>query len=245
MSFINRVNQGQMSQDALHANSQIQLQNQQMYEDEQYQQQQGGYNTIYPSQVKDQDVEDFANLVKLLTQYGDLLEVIRKEWIGLGIIHDKDNNPVWVQVSKPIFVMKDKEGKPLMKPHSNKMLATIGKVEYVPNVDAIEELLSQLKCMGINSITPLATIDNDNIMDDLKEFEKKLASLLCLKQIEWGLDKELMPMLMTKIKTIVQDARLVAKEGNLLRALMKSVQRIEQSVEQPKQQGSFNPFKRH
>lgn len=141
--------------------------------------------------------------------------------------------------------MKDKEGKPLMKPHSNKMLATIGKVEYVPNVDAIEELLSQLKCMGINSITPLATIDNDNIMDDLKEFEKKLASLLCLKQIEWGLDKELMPMLMTKIKTIVQDARLVAKEGNLLRALMKSVQRIEQSVEQPKQQGSFNPFKRH
>jgi len=203
-----------------------------------------GYNTTYPSQAKDQDIEDLSNLVKLLTQYGDLLEVIRKEWLGLGIIHDKDNNPTWVQVTKPIFVQKDKSGKPIVNQHSNPILRKTGKKEYVPNTDAIEELLSQLKCMGINTITPLATVSEDNILDDLKEFEKKLASLLCLKQVEWGLDKEMMPMLMAKIKTIVQDARLVAKEGNLLRALMKSVQRIEQSVEQPQESRSFNPFRR-
>ncbi len=243
MGFMNRNNQGQMSQDAAYNDSQFQLQQQQDYEQQQLLQ--NGYNATYPSQMKDQDVEDFTNLVKLLTQYGDLLEVIRKEWLGLGIIHDENNNPLWVQISKPILVMKGNDGKPISKPHSNKSLAATGKLEYIPNTDAVEELLSMLKCMGINSITPLSTIDNDNIMDDLKEFEKKLASLLCLKQIEWGLDKELMPMLMTKIKTLVQDARLVAKEGNLLRALMKSVQRIEQSVEQPKQQQSFNPFKRH
>jgi hypothetical protein len=202
------------------------------------------YNPTYPAQIKDQDVEDLANLVKLLTQYGDLLEIIRKEWLGQAIIHDENNNPVWVQMTKPIFVLKDKQGRPITKEHSNPILRETGKVEYIPNTDAVEELLSQLKCMGINAITPLSTVSEDNILDDLREFERKLASLLCLKQVEWGLDKEMMPMIMIKIKTIVQDARLVAKEGNLLRALMKSVQRIEQSVEQPKENQSFNPFRR-
>ena len=67
--------------------------------------------------------------------------------------------------------------------------------------------------------------------DDLKEFEMKLAGVLMLKQKAWGIDKELLPMVQSKIKTIVQDARYQAVNGSTLKAIQKTVQRVEQSID--------------
>jgi len=106
---------------------------------------------------------------------------------------------------------------------------------YVPNDEAIEEILSMLKFAGINQVTPITNIDEANILDDLKEFECKLASVLCLKQKDWGIDKELLPMTQFKIKTIVQDARFMCMNGGILKALQTTVQRVEQAYEGDKQ----------
>jgi hypothetical protein len=102
---------------------------------------------------------------------------------------------------------------------------------YIPNDEAIDEILSMLKFLGINQISPLGKIGFDNYMDDLREFECKLAAVLCLKQKEWGLDKELLPMMQTKIKTIVQDVRSMSVEGIMLKSLQTTVQRVEQLIE--------------
>ena len=88
-----------------------------------------------------------------------------------------------------------------------------------------------LKFMGMNKITLLTNIKEGMILDDLKEFECKFASVLTLKQKEWGIDKELLPMIMSKIKTIVQDARYMACEGNTIKAIQKTVQRVESYYE--------------
>ena len=88
-------------------------------------------------------------------------------------------------------------------------------------------MLSILKSMGINQLTLLTNLDENTILDDLREFECKLAALLALKQKDWGIDKELLPMIQTKIKTIVQDARYQACNGSTLKAIQKTVQRIE------------------
>ena len=80
-------------------------------------------------------------------------------------------------------------------------------------------------------VTPISNVDENTILDDLKEFECKLAGVLCLKQKEWGIDKELLPMIQFKIKTIVQDARYMSCEGSTLKALQTTVQRVEQAFE--------------
>jgi hypothetical protein len=102
---------------------------------------------------------------------------------------------------------------------------------YLPNDEAIEEILSQLFFMGMNDITPLTNLDENNVLDDLKEFECKLAGILCLKQVSWGLDKAYMPMIQTKIKTIVQDARYLCVNGATMKALTQQVSRIENVLE--------------
>ena len=88
-----------------------------------------------------------------------------------------------------------------------------------------------LKFVGINQITPITSIGEGNILDDLREFECKLAATLCLKQKAWGIDKELLPMMQTKLKTIIQDARYMCCKGAILKALQTSVQRVEQAWE--------------
>jgi len=60
-----------------------------------------------------------------------------------------------------------------------------------------------------------------NILADLLEFECKLASLLMLKQREWGIDKELLQIMQLKIKTIVQDARYMCCNGSTIKAIQK------------------------
>ena len=96
--------------------------------------------------------------------------------------------------------------------------------------------------MGLNQITLLTNIDENTILDDLKEFECKLAALLCLKQKEWGIDKELLPMTQSKIKTLVQDARYQACNGNTIKAIQKTVQRIEQFSEGERITRKISPY---
>ena len=114
---------------------------------------------------------------------------------------------------------------------------------YIPNDEAIEEVLSMLSFMGMNPVTSLSNISEDNVLDDLKEFECKLAAILALKQKEWGLDKELLPMLQSEIKTLVQDVRFMACEGHTLKALQTTVQRVEQMIEgRDLKKGVMSPY---
>src|SRR5690606_13621468 len=103
------------------------------------------------------------------------------------------------------------------------------------NDEAIDEVLSMLKFMGINQINPIGFNTTENYLADLLEFECKLAAVLALKQRSWGLDKEMLPMIQSKIKTLVQDARSLSVQGKVLLALQTTVQRVEQSIEGQKQ----------
>ncbi len=186
-------------------------------------------NFAYPSQV--QDVEKtMASMVKLLTSGTETLLSLRREFRGEALWQAPDGSSHWIQVTKPLFlVMQPGTGKPLKV--KVKMPWGAEEEKYVANDEAIEEILSYLKFAGVNQITPLAGINERNYLDDLKEFECKLAAVLALKQKKWGIDKETMPLLQFKIKTIVQDARSLALEGRTLKALQTTVQRVEQMIE--------------
>ena len=183
----------------------------------------------YPSQLQEAK-EAIASLTKLLLESSKAITVLRREFRGEGLYQAEDGSSQWVQVSKPTFVVVDVlSGKPIRQefilPDQSK------KMVYLPNDEAIDEILSMLKSMGMNQITPLTNLDEDTILDDLREFECKLAALLCLKQKGWGIDKELLPMLQSKIKTMVQDARYQCCEGSTIKALQTTVSRIESITE--------------
>ena len=183
----------------------------------------------YPTQLQEAK-ESLASLTKLLLESGKTITVLRREFRGEALFQDEEGSSKWIQVSKPTFIKMDNlKEKPIMV--FTKMPDGTEKWCYVPNDEAIDEILSMLKSMGINQITPLTNLDENTILDDLREFECKLAGVLNLKQKAWGVDKELLPMLQTKIKTMVQDARYQACKGNILRALTTNVQRVEQSIE--------------
>ncbi len=188
-----------------------------------------GSNVVMPSQIAE-TAQVMASLTKLLLEASNVLIFLRREFRGEAVYQDGEGNNHWVQISKPLFVRVDlKTGKPLMK--RVKMPWNEVKDIYIPNDEAIDEIISMLKFAGINQVTPIGNISSDNYLDDLLEFECKLAGVLALKQEEWGLDKELLPMIQFKIKTIVQDARSMAVNGNVLKALQTSVQRVEQAFE--------------
>ncbi len=178
-----------------------------------------------------------ASIAGLLREADNLLPVLRSEFRGEATMQYDDGSVETIQTSKPLFVKIDyTTNKPLKINHKYK----IGMKEiYVVNEEAVEELLSQLKFMGLNNITRLTNIDEKTILQDLMEFECKLAALLMLKQREWGIDKEMLPLTQTKIKTIVQDARYMCVNGSTLKAIQKTVQRIESYSEgQPKGRGA-------
>jgi len=182
-------------------------------------------NVSYPSQYSDAE-KAVISLTKLLLEAGNLLTTLRREFRGEAVYQGSDGQNYWIQISKPVFIKLDKDNEPLKQevdfPDGTK------REVYVPNEEAIEEVLSMMKFAGLNQVTPITKVDKNNILDDLKEFECKLASVLALKQRDWGMDKELLPMIQYKIKTVVQDARFMAENGNILQALKTSVQRIEQ-----------------
>ncbi len=183
----------------------------------------------YPSQLQDAK-EAIASLTKLLLESSKTITVLRRELRGEGLYQAEDGSATWVQVSKPTFVVVDAlSGKPIREDYTMPD-GTIKKV-YLVNDEAIDEILSMLKSMGMNQITPLTNLDENTILDDLREFECKLAALLALKQKSWGIDKELLPMLHSKIKTMVQDARYQCCEGSTIKALQTTVSRIESITE--------------
>jgi len=187
----------------------------------------------YPNQSVETE-KAMASISSLIKENQNLLPVLRREFRGEALQQYDDGSYAYVQVSKPYFVKIDSTTeKPLR--HKVNYKDTDGK-EYekeifVANDEAIEELLSIFKSMGINQITILTNIDEGTILDDLKEFECKLAALLGLKQKAWGIDKAMLPMLQMKIKTIIQDARYLCCNGGTIKAIQKTVQRFEQSYE--------------
>lgn len=194
-----------------------------------YQQQYPGTNYIHPSQLQDAS-QAMASLTKLLFEVSNTLIALRREFRGEALYQAEDGSSQWIQISQPVFVKVDyKTNEPLKE--LRKMPWGEERQCFVPNDEAIEEVLSMLKFAGVNQVTAIAGIDNNNYLDDLREFECKLAACLCLKQKEWGLDKEMLPMLQFKIKTVVQDARSLALEGRTLKALQTTVQRVEQMIE--------------
>lgn len=206
-------------------------------------QQQSSQNSTqsYPNQMM-LNQQALASIASLVKEAQTLLPILRREFRGEVYQEYSDGAVEYIQVSKPLFIKIDQlTEKPLKQkimcgPPENR----IEKEIYVPNDEAIEEILSILKFMGLNQITLLTNISEKIILDDLREFECKLAALLCLKQKEWGLDKELMPIAMSKIKTIVQDARYQACNGNTIKAIQKTVSRIEQYQEIDNKKGFMN-----
>jgi len=181
-----------------------------------------------------------ASIAGLLKETDNLLPILRSEFKGEATIQYNDGGVENIQVSKPLFVRLDYK--------TNKPIKTIKKYRseekeiYIANDEAIEEVLSMLKFMGLNKITTLTNLSEKNILEDLKEFECKLAAVLMLKQKEWGLDKELLPTTMTKIKTIVQDARYMCCNGSTIKAIQKTVQRIESFSEGDKKGRGAGPY---
>jgi len=199
----------------------------------------------YPNQIMDTR-QSLASISSLLKEIQNLLPVLRREFRGEALQQYPDGTYAYVQVSKPYFVKVDKKtGEHMMQEVTYKDSEgnPYKKEIYVPNDEAIEEVLSILKSMGNNQITLLTNLSEETILDDLREFECKLAALLALKQKSWGIDKELLPMIQCKIKTIVKDARYLACEGHTIKAIQKTVQRVEQSWEGEKKRSIIkSPF---
>jgi len=186
-------------------------------------------NFSYPDQLRNQ-AEQIVSTIKMLSEIPKSISTLRRVFRGEALYQSEDGTNQWVQVVKPTFILLDKQTR---KPVKKIIKDSNGEERevFLPNDEAIEEVLSQLFFMGMNQITALTNLDENTVLDDLKEFECKLAAILCLKQVDWGLDKSLMPMIQTKIKTVIQDARYLCVNGGTMKALTQQVSRIEQVLE--------------
>jgi len=193
----------------------------------------------YPNQ--DSEQKALASIASILNQTDTMLPVLRREFRGEVSFQYEDGTLEYRQILKPMFIKINQE---TQMPIKQKVKYKDGEEKeiYVPNDEAIEELLSMLKFMGLNKITMMTNIDENTILQDLLEFECKLAAVLGLKQKEWGIDKELLPMIQSKIKTIVQDARYMCCNGSTIKAIQKTVQRIEQFNEGEKSTRKLSPY---
>lgn len=211
---------------------------------------QNNQQNLIPSGDLNREVNSLSSIAKLLDSISDYPNRIRRELRGEMLYENENGDTSWVQTSKPAFVKIDyKTNKPYKIKQSMPWKNDKGEPEkkeiYVVNDEAIEEVISMIKFAGINQINPVGFNTEDNYLEDLKEFECKLAAVLALKQKEWGLDKELLPMIQFKLKTIVQDVRSLSVKGKLLNAIQTTVSRVEQFVEsdQTRKKGNFlNPY---
>lgn len=177
-----------------------------------------------PASKLHKDINDSAHLIKVLTDHVNFLENMRREMRGEQLYQDKDGETFWVQMDKPMFIKLDKNDQPIKRLNKK-----TGKQEYITNDDAVNEVISILKSCGLNPITPLTNIDENEIRADLLEMESKIAVLLTVKRKKWGIDKAEYPATVGKIKMLIKDARYRAKDGTVLRALRTITSRIEQS----------------
>lgn len=186
-------------------------------------------NYSYPDQIRNQ-AEQIVSTIKMLSEIPKSISTLRRVFRGEALYQSEDGTNNWIQVVKPMFILLDKQTRMPIK----KIIKTPNEEDreiFLPNDEAIEEVLSMLYFMGMNQMTVLTNLDENTVLDDLKEFECKLAGILCLKQVDWGLDKSLMPMIQTKIKTLIQDARYLCVNGGTMKALTQQVSRIEQVLE--------------
>jgi len=199
-----------------------------------------GGNVSYPTQLV-AATQNLMSILKILSDSGKTLSLLRRKFRGEALVENNDGSSIWIQISRPMFLLVDVETE---KPIKKKIEMPDGEIRevFVPNDEAIENVLAMLEFMGFNQITPITNISEDIFLDDLREFECKLAGILALKQKSWGLDKELLPMEQMKIKTLIQDVRAMPINGGTLKAIQTNVQRIEQLIEgdraQKKQLGS-------
>lgn len=199
-------------------------------------------NYSMPNQIE-QAQQAMASLIKLISDISSYLITLRRQFRGEALHQSEDGQSTWVQISKPVFVEMDFSGEePIPKRKKVKMPWGEVKNVYIANDEAIDEILSMLYFGGANQIQPLGYNPEDNFLDDLREFGCKLAAVLALKQVEWGLDKELLPMVQFKIKTIIQDVRSMSLKGNTLKALQTTVSRVEQLIEGEKNKMKLNPY---
>ena len=193
----------------------------------QYPNNQGIYS--YPDQVSAIQ-KDLVTFINMLKESSNALITLRRTMRG-EVLMESNNKTYWIQLIKPKFVKTDvTTGLPLKQ--TVQYEGEEPRDIYVAHDEAIEEVLSLLSSMGINNTTKLTDLDEGTILTDLRLFEKKLAALLCLKQKDWGIDKELMPTLQLSLGTMVQDARYQAKDGAVLVSLQKTIQEIKQVVDQ-------------
>ena len=183
----------------------------------------------YPDQLRAATMQ-LHSMVKMLAEISGSLPTLRRVFRGEVLYQDESGSSQWIQIVKPMFIKSDfATGKPLRQ-----IIILPDKTTregFIPNDEAIEEIISMLYFLGLNPVTPLTNLEESTILDDLREFECKLAATLTLKQKEWGMDKELLPIIHQKIKTTVQDVRYMAKQGTVLRALQTTVSRVENVLE--------------
>ena len=185
---------------------------------------------VYQPPSATQTEDEGRQLIKVLTEHENFLNIMRQELRGEQLYMDDKGERYWVQVDKPMFIKLDKLDQPIKI--INKRTE---REEYVANDDAINEVISILKACGLNPISPLTTIDENEIRADLLEMESKIAVLLYTKRKKWGIDKAEYPVVVGKLKVLIKDARYRAKDGTVLKALRTMTSRIEQSSDQQKQ----------
>ena len=191
----------------------------------------------YPDQLR-QATQQLHSMVKMLAEISGSLPTLRRVFRGEVLYQDESGRSDWIQIVKPMFIKSD----PATEKPLRQVIIMPDKTKregFVPNDEAIEELISMLYFMGLNPVTPLTNLSEATILDDLKEFECKLAATLALKQKSWGMDKELLPVIHQKIKTTVQDVRYMANEGAVLKALQTTVSRVEQIIEGDRQRSKL------
>ena len=197
-------------------------------------------NVSYPNQM-DNVGKSLASIASLLREAEELLPILRREFRGEAIVQYPDGTVEYIQISKPLFIRMDQKTQ-TPKMELRKYKDGTEKEVYMPNDEAIEEVLSMLKFMGLNNITKMTNISEQTVLEDLREWEMKLAAILMLKQKAWGIDKELLPIRMSQLKTIVQDARYMAVNGNTIKAIQKTVSRTESFFEGSKTSRGFSPY---
>ena len=136
----------------------------------------------YPNQPSDTE-KAMASISSLIRENQNLLPVLRREFRGEALQQYEDGSYSYVQVSKPYFVKVDPiTEEPIMQEVTYKdgKGKDYKKEIFIPNDEAIEEILSMFNSMGINQITILTNLDEYTYLDDLIIVKCKLVAIICL-----------------------------------------------------------------
>lgn len=178
------------------------------------------------------------HLVKVLTDHEDTLDILKMQMRGEIVYQDKEGQRFYKQIDKPAFVILDELNKPV-KVYNEQFK----QWDYIPNDEAINEVVSILKFIGMNPVAPMTTIDENEIRADLMEMESKITVLLTINRKKWGIDKSMFPVIIGKLKVLIKDARYRSKDGTVIKALRTITSRIEQENTQFRKPGFGDKIK--